>query len=131
MYAGSVDGALATTAVQAVIDTRRHRITYSSAGHPPAVLVHPDGTCVLLDQATDPPLGIGPQRLQAAVPYTPGGTLVLYTDGLIERRGEDIDAGLNGSPTSSPPNRPAVLNTSPTPCCPASASAAVDATTSH
>ncbi|MEV4331914.1 SpoIIE family protein phosphatase [Streptomyces sp. NPDC049597] len=112
LYARAVDGALATTAVEAVIDTRRRHITYSSAGHPPPVLTRPDGTVVLLDQATDPPLGARPQhvpRPRAAVPYTPGDTLVLYTDGLIERRGEDIDAGqrrladiLAGNPRMSP-----------------------------
>lgn len=98
LYARSVEGALATTAVKAVIDTHRRHVTYSSAGHPPPVLLHPDGTFVLLDQATDPPLGVRPHhvpRPQAALPYTPGDTLVLYTDGLIERRDEDIDTGLN------------------------------------
>ncbi|MEU9244253.1 SpoIIE family protein phosphatase [Streptomyces sp. NPDC048385] len=98
LYSRSVDGALATTALQAVIDSRDRRITYSSAGHPPPVLLHPDGTCDLLDQATDPPLGARPQhaaRLQASLSYRTGDTLVLYTDGLIERRGEDIDAGLH------------------------------------
>ncbi|MFF0791574.1 SpoIIE family protein phosphatase [Streptomyces spiralis] len=98
LYARSVDGALATTAVKALVDTQRHHITYSSAGHPPPVLTHPDGTFVLLDQATDPPLGARPEhvpRPQAALSYSPGDTLVLYTDGLVERRGEDIDAGLN------------------------------------
>ncbi|MEU6165974.1 SpoIIE family protein phosphatase [Streptomyces tanashiensis] len=97
LYARSVEGALATTAVKAVIDTHQRRITYSSAGHPPPVLLHPDGTSHLLDQATDPPLGARPEhvpRPQATLPYTPGDTLVLYTDGLIERRTEDIDAGL-------------------------------------
>jgi len=97
LYARYVEGALATTVIQAVIDTRARRILYSSAGHPPPVLLHPDGTCDLLDQATDPPLGARPKpvpRLQADLPYTPGDTFVLYTDGLIERRGEDIDAGL-------------------------------------
>jgi len=97
LYARSVEGALATTAVQAVIDTSRRQIAYSSAGHPPPVLLHPDGTCDLLDQATDPPLGARPDhvpRPQAAVPYTSGDHLVLYTDGLIERRDQDIDAGL-------------------------------------
>ncbi|MEQ4716036.1 SpoIIE family protein phosphatase [Nonomuraea sp. B19D2] len=97
LYAGSLDGALATTAVQAVIDTARCRITYSSAGHLPPVLLHPDGSCELLDQATDPPLGARLDHVthsQADLPYTAGDTLVLYTDGLVERRGEDIDAGL-------------------------------------
>ncbi|MEV6006185.1 SpoIIE family protein phosphatase [Streptomyces sp. NPDC051976] len=98
LYARSVEGALTTTAFQAVIDTRSRQITYSSAGHPPPVLVHPDGTHDLLGHATDPPLGARPQhvsRPQAALPYTSGDTLILYTDGLIERRGEDIDTGLH------------------------------------
>ncbi|MDH6436894.1 serine phosphatase RsbU (regulator of sigma subunit) [Streptomyces sp. SAI-144] len=97
LYSRYVESALATTVVQAVVDTRARRILYSSAGHPPPILLHPDGTCDLLDQATDPPLGARPKpvpRIQAGLPYTPGDTFVLYTDGLIERRGEDIDAGL-------------------------------------
>ncbi|MGW0084819.1 PP2C family protein-serine/threonine phosphatase [Streptomyces sp. NPDC003393] len=97
MYARSVDGALSTTAVQTVVSRSERRITYSSAGHPPPALVHPDGTVRFLDQATDPPLGAGPEhasRPQATTTYTEGSSLVLYTDGLIERRGEDIDQGL-------------------------------------
>ncbi|MEU0437976.1 SpoIIE family protein phosphatase [Streptomyces sp. NPDC006290] len=97
LYARDVEGALATTVVQAVVDTRARRIMYSSAGHPPPVLLHPDGTCDLLDQATDPPLGARLKHVphpHADLPYTHGDTFVLYTDGLIERRGEDIDAGL-------------------------------------
>ncbi|HEY5832826.1 PP2C family protein-serine/threonine phosphatase [Streptomyces sp.] len=98
LYARSVDGAETTTAVIAFIDWPEHTITYSSAGHLPAALVRPDGTVRFLDEATDPPLGARPEhvaRPQAAVPFTPGGTLVLYTDGLVERRGEDIDAGVS------------------------------------
>ncbi|MFD4943389.1 SpoIIE family protein phosphatase [Streptomyces sp. NPDC058239] len=97
LYARSVEGALATTAVQTVIDPVGCRIAYSSAGHPPPVLVHSDGNWDLLDRATDPPLAAHPDhvpRPRAAVSYARGDTLVLYTDGLIERRGEDIDVGL-------------------------------------
>jgi serine phosphatase RsbU (regulator of sigma subunit) len=97
LYARSVDGALNTTAVKALIDPLSKLIIYSSAGHPPPILMHPDGTCDLLDKATDPPLAARPQhvpRPQAGQPYVPGDTLVLYTDGLIERRGEDIDQGI-------------------------------------
>ncbi|MFI9251267.1 SpoIIE family protein phosphatase [Streptomyces sp. NPDC053069] len=64
---------------------------------PPPVLLHPDGSCDLLGQATDPPRGARPEhvpRPQANATYTPGDTLILYTDGLIERRDEDMDAGL-------------------------------------
>lgn len=98
LYARSVEGALVTTVAQAVIDTINYRITYSSAGHLPPVLLHPDGTCDLLNRATDPPLGARLEhvpRPEADLPYTRGDTLVLYTDGLIERRGEDIDTGLH------------------------------------
>ncbi|MFG2291109.1 PP2C family protein-serine/threonine phosphatase [Streptomyces sp. NPDC048595] len=97
LYARSIEGALATTAVQALVDTAGHRIVYSSAGHPPPVLLHPDGSHDVLDGATDPPLGARPEhvlRPQAQLPYTPGDSLVLYTDGLIERRDEDIDISL-------------------------------------
>ncbi|MEU9142254.1 PP2C family protein-serine/threonine phosphatase, partial [Streptomyces sp. NPDC048404] len=97
LYARDVEGALAATVVQAVVDTRACRIMYSSAGHPPPILVHPDGTFDLLDRATDPPLGARSEHVphpHAELRYTRGDTFVLYTDGLIERRGEDIDASL-------------------------------------
>ncbi|MET7518524.1 SpoIIE family protein phosphatase [Streptomyces sp. NPDC005480] len=97
LYARSLDGATAATAVKVLIDTRSRLIIYSNAGHPPPVLLHSVGTYELLDQATDPPLGARPYhvpRPQAGLTYTPGDTLVLYTDGLIERRDEDIDASL-------------------------------------
>jgi serine phosphatase RsbU (regulator of sigma subunit) len=97
VYACSVEGALATTVFQAVIDKASHTITYSSAGHLPPVLLEPGGETILLDEATDPPLGARPRcagQRQADAAYTPGATLVLYTDGLIERRGEDIDTGI-------------------------------------
>jgi serine phosphatase RsbU (regulator of sigma subunit) len=96
-YACSIEGALATTVVQTVIDKADRTITYSCAGHLPPVLLQPGRLVVRLDQATDPPLGIRPRhagRPQARVAYAPGATLVLYTDGLVERRGEDIDVGL-------------------------------------
>jgi serine phosphatase RsbU (regulator of sigma subunit) len=92
-----VDGAESATAVTTFIDFDRHTITYSSAGHPPPVLIHPDGRTEFLDRATDTPLDARPdpiRRPQAGTTFTPGATLVLYTDGLIERRHEDIDTGL-------------------------------------
>ena len=97
LYARAVDGAESTTAVSVHIDWPGHVLTYSSAGHPPPALLRTDGTVVFLDQATDPPLGARPEHLprpQAELAFTVGDTLVLYTDGLIERRREDIDIGL-------------------------------------
>ncbi|NJP48204.1 PP2C family protein-serine/threonine phosphatase [Actinacidiphila epipremni] len=97
LYARSVAGAQSTTVVNAVIDWGARTLAYSNAGHPPAALMHPDGTVDFLDRATDPPLGARPfhqPRPQAGVGFETGATLVLYTDGLIERRHEDIDVGL-------------------------------------
>ncbi|MGC9544603.1 PP2C family protein-serine/threonine phosphatase [Streptomyces sp. UG1] len=96
-YAHVVDGAESATAVTTFIDCDARTITYSSAGHPPPALVHPDGRVEFLDRATDPPLDARPDpmpRPEAVTAYTGGATLVLYTDGLVERRHEDIDTGL-------------------------------------
>ncbi|MFE0642565.1 PP2C family protein-serine/threonine phosphatase [Streptomyces sp. NPDC058877] len=97
LHARRVDGAESTTVVKIYIDWDAHTLTYSSAGHPPPALLHPDGTVTFLDQATDPPLGARPEhvpRPEATTTFAEGATLVLYTDGLIERRDEDIDVGL-------------------------------------
>ncbi|MGW2049791.1 PP2C family protein-serine/threonine phosphatase [Streptomyces sp. NPDC001858] len=96
-YAHVVDGAESATAVTTFIDFDDHTITYSSAGHPPPVLVHTDGRVEFLDRATDPPLDAQPTpvpRPQARTAFADGATLVLYTDGLVERRHEDIDTGV-------------------------------------
>lgn len=96
-YAHVVDGAESATAVATFIDFDARTITYSSAGHPPPALVHADGRVEFLDLATDPPLDARPDpkpRPQAVTTYSDGATLALYTDGLIERRREDIDTGL-------------------------------------
>ncbi|MEU2159499.1 SpoIIE family protein phosphatase [Streptomyces chengbuensis] len=94
----TIEGAVAATALQTIVDRTAHTITYSRAGHPPPLLLHPDGcTADVLDEVVDPPLGVwdlDAVRSQASLAYEPGATLVLYTDGLIERRGEDIDTGL-------------------------------------
>ena len=92
LYARSVEGAESTTAVTAWIDWESHTIAYSSAGHPPPALLRGDGRVEFLDGATDPPLGARPEhvdRPEAGTDFVAGDTLVLYTDGLIERRTED------------------------------------------
>ncbi|MFF0084989.1 PP2C family protein-serine/threonine phosphatase [Streptomyces canus] len=97
LYARSVDGAESTTAATAFVDWGDRTLTYSSAGHLPPALLRPDGTVTFLDRATDPPLGASLEhtiRPEAVTPFDEGATLVLYTDGLIERRTEDIDTGL-------------------------------------
>ncbi|TFV55690.1 GAF domain-containing protein [Geodermatophilus sp. DF01-2] len=71
-------------------------LRWSNAGHPPPLLVRPDGTVELLERRADLLLGVDPAagRADHTVVLHPGAALVLYTDGLIERRGEPLDAGL-------------------------------------
>ena len=82
------------TVVCAIVDLPAQKITYSNAGHLPPLLVH-DGEVIWLDQARTTPLAFAdPARCEATVGVTPGDLLVLYTDGLVERRGENIELGL-------------------------------------
>jgi serine phosphatase RsbU (regulator of sigma subunit)/anti-sigma regulatory factor (Ser/Thr protein kinase) len=83
------------TCVYAVYDSVEGTCEVASAGHLPPLLVRPDGSNEFLDVSPAPPLGIG------AIPITSrrlriedGSLLVMYTDGLVERRTEDIDTGL-------------------------------------
>lgn len=71
---------------------------YSVAGHPPPLLVTEDGSTRFLDRAASPMLGLPTQdewRDSAIEPLPAGSTLLLYTDGLVERPDEDIDQGLD------------------------------------
>lgn len=86
--------AACTTVVCAVVDLAELVITYSNAGHPPPLLVHGEEV-VWLDQALATPLAVDePIRREARVDVRPDDLLVLYTDGLVERRYEDLDEGL-------------------------------------
>jgi hypothetical protein len=96
-YARTVDGALGSTAVKVVVDFDVRRLEYSLAGHPPPLLLHADGRVELLADAVGPPLGatLDPvERQLADAEFEPGALLVLYTDGLVERRGEPVTKGI-------------------------------------
>ncbi|MEA2316999.1 MAG: hypothetical protein QOD44_1188 [Solirubrobacteraceae bacterium] len=84
-----------TTLVYAVVEPDRERLRFVNAGHPPPLLVPVDGPARLL-QGVTPPLGVSdlPVHPETAVDFPAGSSLVLYTDGLIERRGEGLDMGL-------------------------------------
>ncbi|MGY1710402.1 PP2C family protein-serine/threonine phosphatase [Geodermatophilus sp. SYSU D00758] len=70
-------------------------LRWSSAGHPAPLLLHADGSAELLDRRPERLLGTDPAtaRSDATVPLVPGDTVVLYTDGLVERRGTTLDEG--------------------------------------
>ena len=71
--------------------------TFSSAGHLPPVLAAPGGQAALLPLRPDPPIGTAddPQRRSATFFIPPGALLCCYTDGLVERRGQVLDQGMD------------------------------------
>jgi putative methionine-R-sulfoxide reductase with GAF domain len=86
-----------TTALYAMISPDRSRVLLSLAGHLRPVLAAPDRPPVLATAPVDLPLGIGSPdtaRRRTEFPLPPGAALVCYTDGLVERRGEYIDTGI-------------------------------------
>ncbi|MFI7610378.1 SpoIIE family protein phosphatase [Nonomuraea terrae] len=72
-----------------------YELNYSVAGHPPPLLVTAGGQTRLLDAACNPLLGVPYDTpcMSAREPLPPDSTLLLYTDGLVERRGEHLDKG--------------------------------------
>jgi serine phosphatase RsbU (regulator of sigma subunit)/anti-sigma regulatory factor (Ser/Thr protein kinase) len=83
------------TCVYAVFDAVTGTCEIASAGHLPPLLVRPDGSNELLAVPQAPPLGVGTGLIQSrTLTIEDGSLLVLYTDGLVEKRSRDIDEGL-------------------------------------
>jgi anti-sigma regulatory factor (Ser/Thr protein kinase) len=95
-FAARLSGARCTTAFCAVLSPETGELVYSSAGHPPPILVQADRTTELLDGARGMPLGLpfDRTRSEAHITVPARGTLLLYTDGLVERRRESLDRGI-------------------------------------
>ncbi|MGP3945437.1 SpoIIE family protein phosphatase [Streptomyces sp. 6N106] len=84
------------TCVYAVYDPATRICTLARAGHPPPMLVTPDGHATIADTPVGPPVGIGTGRYESVDLELPEGSLLaLFTDGLVESRHADIDAGLD------------------------------------
>jgi PAS domain S-box-containing protein len=96
-FAALLPGARCTTAFCAVLTLSTGQLVYSSAGHPPPIMVHADGTTVTLDGGHGLPLALRPawSRPETRVTLPARATLLLYTDGLVERRGRSIDEGMD------------------------------------
>ncbi|ULE33383.1 SpoIIE family protein phosphatase [Mycobacterium sp. IDR2000157661] len=95
-FAARLPGARCTTAFCAVLSPTSGDLVYSSAGHPPPILVSAQRDMRLLDEASATPLGVpfDHARPEARVQMPPRSTLLLYTDGLVERRRESLDRGI-------------------------------------
>ena len=92
-----------TTLVCAVVDppdpaggAGGRTVRWTSAGHLPPLLLLPDGRVEELRRCPEVLLGVAPEtaRSDHVIRTPPGAVLLLYTDGLVERRGEDVDAGV-------------------------------------
>jgi serine phosphatase RsbU (regulator of sigma subunit) len=83
------------TMVYALIDPTHGEIAMVNAGHFPPLVVDSGGIARLIDAPAQRMLGAGgDKRSTTTCPMSADDTLLLYTDGLVERRGENIDAGL-------------------------------------
>ncbi|NUP76266.1 MAG: SpoIIE family protein phosphatase [Nonomuraea sp.] len=83
-----------TTLAYMVVEPVTGEGTLAMAGHPPPVLVSPQGTAILCDAEPGTPLGWPTSRRQFRFVVPPGHTAVLYSDGLVENRKRGLDAGL-------------------------------------
>ena len=104
-----------TTALYLVLDLRTGAVRMVNAGHPlPLVVDSSTGAAAYLACDPAPPIGVRPDSdfVESTGQVPAGSTVVLFTDGLIERRGESIDAGLHrllGAGESAPDDTPAAL----------------------
>ncbi|MDT9695078.1 SpoIIE family protein phosphatase [Streptomyces sp. P17] len=87
---------IGATCLFAVYDPVSRRCTLTRAGHPLPAVVHPDGSVDFVDLPSAPPLGLGGMPFETVeLELAEGSQLVLYTDGLVEDRHQDIDTGLD------------------------------------
>ncbi len=95
MSTGATVGQI-VTCIYAVYDSAEQSLVLANAGHPPAVRLSADGDVTSMDGPVGPPLGVGVHDYQSeTLPFADGDGLLLYTDGLVEARGESLDRGLD------------------------------------
>jgi serine/threonine-protein kinase RsbW len=94
-FVENVPSAATATLAYVELDAASGRIVYACAGHPPPLVVGADGETRYLWDGRSAPLGsmLGDRRAEAVDHLEEGATLVLYTDGLVERRTESLDVG--------------------------------------
>ncbi len=95
-FAARLPGARCTTAICAVLNSETGELVYSSAGHPPAILMQADGSTQIIEDGRTIPVGVRPDRSrpEARLTLPARSVLLLYTDGLVERRHTGLDDGI-------------------------------------
>jgi anti-anti-sigma factor len=95
------ESAQMATLTYAVLDPDTRILSFASAGHPPPLLIGPDGLASYLTEGRSAPLGVTKAaQAEATVTIRPGSTLVLYTDGLIESRRGSIEKSMEALRTA-------------------------------
>lgn len=93
-FARTLPGAELATVLCAIVDENARTLTYSAAGHLPPLVVNKAETC-WLNEGRGTPLALSTApRPEATAALDSGDAVVLYTDGLVERRGEHLSEGL-------------------------------------
>ncbi|MBT8227848.1 MAG: SpoIIE family protein phosphatase [Dactylosporangium sp.] len=106
-YVAGMEDVIFCTAVCVEIDLTASQMRHAAAGHPPVLVRQSDGAVTVLKNAGGMPLGLSPgPRDETHLPLADGSVLVLYTDGLIERRNELIDDGIARLAAAVSANRP-------------------------
>jgi hypothetical protein len=83
------------TCVYAVHDPVEGTLTYANAGHPPPAVIGPDGSVHFARDRLGMPMRVGESFEERVLPFPGGSALVLYTDGLVERRGRPLPDGID------------------------------------
>jgi serine phosphatase RsbU (regulator of sigma subunit)/anti-sigma regulatory factor (Ser/Thr protein kinase)/putative methionine-R-sulfoxide reductase with GAF domain len=93
---GYLSPATMTTAIYLALDAGAQTITIAGAGHPPPLVIAPDGRASYLPLEGGMALGVarGARYRDESFELLPGSTILLYTDGVVEVRGEPLEAGL-------------------------------------
>jgi anti-sigma regulatory factor (Ser/Thr protein kinase) len=96
-FARELPGGPMATLLYGVLDPDQGRLRFAAAGHPPVLVVAPDGDAYLAESPAGSPLGVVPfpSYEESTIPLVPGSTVLLYTDGLVERPEASLDEGLD------------------------------------
>ena len=95
-FAREVSGGPMATLLYGVVDPEEGKLRLATAGHPPVLVIGPDGETYFAEGPAGSPLGVVPfpSYEESTIPLIPGSTVLLYTDGLVERPEASLDEGL-------------------------------------